>query len=220
MVLTHLPVNLDDPVLAAFFDRLQCIYAAMDRQYTEVAKHYGFHCDGCEDNCCRTRFYHHTYLEYLDIHSGLNKLGLQRQREIQSRAALVCRETAKADEKAMPVRLMCPLNSDGRCTLYRHRPMICRLHGISHELRKPGQNVIRGPGCRMFDLQCSDKRYLRFDRTPFYFEMAKLESELKQAVGLSGRVKMTIAEMIVSRFQRSDGGGQKSEDVGQRIEIF
>ena len=88
--------------------------------------------------------------------------------------------------------------------------MICRLHGISHELRKPGQNIIRGPGCGMFDRGCSDKSYLKFDRTPFYFEMAKLESELKQAVDLSGRVKMTIAEMIVSACQRSDDGGQKS----------
>ena len=199
MVLTHLPINLDDPNLTAFFDRLQCIFAVMDRQYAEAAKHYGFHCNGCEDNCCRTRFYHHTYLEYLYIHAGLNKLGHQRQRELQSRAAMVCRETEKADEKAMPVRLMCPLNFDGRCTLYRHRPMICRLHGISHELRKPGQNAIRGPGCRMFDLRCSNKSYRKFDRTPFYFEMARLESELKQAVGLSGRVKMTIAEMIIAR---------------------
>jgi hypothetical protein len=59
----------------------------------------------------------------------------------------------------------------------------------------------------MFDLQCSDKRYLKFDRTPFYFDMAKLENELKQAVGLSGRIKMTIAEMIVSRLQRSEDRG-------------
>jgi Fe-S-cluster containining protein len=197
--LTHPPVNLDDPILTAFFDRLQCIFAAMDGQYAEAAKHYGFRCEGCEDNCCRTRFNHHTYLEYLYIHAGLNKLGPQRQREIQSKAAVVCREIAKAGEKAMSVRLMCPLNSDGRCTLYTYRPMICRLHGISHELRKPGQNVIRGPGCGMFDRRCSNKRYRKFDRTPFYYEMAKLESELKQAVGLSGRVKMTIAEMMVSR---------------------
>jgi len=211
MILTHPPVNLDDPILTAFFNRLQCIFAVMDRQYAEAAKHYEFHCSGCEENCCRTRFYHHTYLEYLYIHAGLNKLDPQRQREMQSRAAVVCRETAKADEKAMSVRLMCPLNSDGRCTLYTYRPMICRLHGISHELRKPGQNIIRGPGCGMFDLRCSDKRYLKFDRTPFYLEMAKLESELKQAVGLSGRIKMTIAEMIVSRLQRSDDGRQRSE---------
>jgi Fe-S-cluster containining protein len=199
MVLKHLPVNLDDPGLTAFFDRLQDIFAAMDRQYTVAAKYYGFHCNGCEDNCCRTRFYHHTYLEYLYIHAGLNKLDHQRQRDIQSRAAVVCRETVKADEKVMSARLMCPLNSDELCTLYTYRPMICRLHGVSHELRKPGQNVIRGPGCGMFDLRCSNQSYLKFDRTPFYFEMAKLESELKQAVGLSGRVKMTIAEMIIAR---------------------
>ena len=207
MVLTHPPVDLDDPRLTAFYDRLQRIFATMDRQYAEVANYYGFHCNGCEDNCCRTRFYHHTYLEFLYIHAGLKKLGHQRLREIQSRAALVCRETAKADEKAMPVRRMCPLNFDGRCALYTYRPMICRLHGISHELRKPGQNIIRGSGCGMFELGCSDKSYLKFDRTPFYFEMAKLESELKQAVDLSGRVKMTIAEMIVSGCQRSDDGG-------------
>jgi len=196
--LTHHPVNFDDSRLTVFFDRLQRIFAAMDRQYAEAANHYGFHCNGCEDNCCRTRFYHHTYLEYLYIHAGLNKLGRQRLGEIQSRAALVCRETAEADEKAMPVRLMCPLNFDGRCTLYAYRPMICRLHGISHELRKPGQNIILGPGCGMFDLRCSDKSYLKFDRTPFYFEMAKLENELKQAVDLSGRVKMSIAEIITA----------------------
>ena len=165
-ILMHLPVNLNDPVLTAFFDRLQLTFADMDRQYGTAAEYYKFHCNGCEDNCCRTRFYHHTYLEYLYIHAGLNKLGPQIQQEIQSRAAVVCRETAKADEKTMPVRLMCPLNFDGRCILYRHRPMICRLHGVSHELRKPGQNVIRGPGCKMFDLRCSDKGYRKFDRTP------------------------------------------------------
>ena len=195
----HLPVNLDDQNLSIFFDRLQRLFGAMDRQYTLTATYYGFHCNGCEDSCCRTRFYHHTYLEYLYLRAGLNQLSLPRQREIQSRAVEVCRGTANTDEKATPVRRMCPLNFDGLCTLYAYRPMICRLHGISHELRKPGQNTIRGPGCGMFDLRCSNMKYRKFDRTPFYFEMAKLESELKAAVGLSGRVKMTIAEMIIAR---------------------
>lgn len=196
--MTHLPGNIDDPILADFFDRLHSIFTAMDRCYTEAAEHYGFHCRGCEDNCCRTRFYHHTYLEYLYIHAGLNKLTHQKKQEVQSRAALICRQAEKADERTTPVRLMCPLNSDGLCTLYIYRPMICRLHGIPHELRKPGQNVTRGPGCGMFAVQCSSKSYREFDRTPFYFEMAKLESELKQSAGLSGRIKMTIAEMIIA----------------------
>ena len=195
----HLPVNLNDSVLTPFFDRLQSTFADMDRQYGTAAEYYGFHCNGCEDNCCRTRFYHHTYLEFLYIHAGLNELAQQKKQEVQSRAALVCRKVEKADEKVTPVRQMCPLNFDGLCVLYRYRPMICRLHGIPHELRKPGQNAIRGPGCGMFAVQCSDRRYRKFDRTPFYFAMAKLESELKLAVGLSGKIKMTVAKIIASQ---------------------
>lgn len=196
--MTHLSVSLDSPILADFFDRLQSVFADMDRGYAEAAEHYGFRCNGCEDNCCRTRFYHHTYLEYLYIHTGLNKLTHQKKQEVQSKATRVCRQLEKADEKAISVRLMCPLNSNGLCTLYIYRPMICRLHGIPHELRKPGQNAIRGPGCGMFAVQCPNKSYREFDRTLFYFEMAKLESELKQAAGLSGKIKMTIAEMIIA----------------------
>ena len=129
----------------------------------------------------------------------MDTLDLPKRQEIQSRAAWVCRETAMADRKESPVRLMCPLNFDGHCTLYAYRPMICRLHGISHELRRPGQTVIRGSGCGMFDLRCSTQRYRKFDRTPFYFSMAKAEGEFKQAIGLSDRIKMTIAEMIIAR---------------------
>jgi len=215
---THFPVNVDDPIAISFFDRLRDIFADMDRQYAEAAKHYGFHCNGCEDNCCRTRFFHHTYLEIFYIHAGLNALDLARRQEIQSRAAWVCRETAKAHQKERPVRLMCPLNSDGHCTLYAYRPMICRLHGISHELRKPGQNAIRGSGCGMFDLRCSNQNYRKFDRTPFYFAMAKVEGEFKQAVGLSGRIKMTIAEMIMAACQKSEVRGRMTEDRGQMTE--
>ena len=196
--MTLFKFNLDDSIFTPYLGRLQGIFANMDQQYAEAAKHYGFHCNGCEDNCCRTRFYHHTYLEFLYIQAGLNILDLQRRRDIQAKAAWVCRETAKADQKGMPLRLMCPLNIDERCSLYPYRPMICRLHGIAHELRKPGHNVIRGSGCGIFDLRCSNQGYRKFDRTPFYFEVASLEREFKRAVGLTDRIKMTIAEMIIA----------------------
>ena len=189
---------LDDPVLTGFFNRLESIFVAMDRQYVEVAKHYGFECSGCEDNCCRTHFYHHTFLEFLYIHAGLNKLGPYRKGELQSKAVRVCHEAAIAHAKARPVKLMCPLNSKDLCTLYAHRPMICRLHGIPHQLRRPSRNITRGPGCETFELRAAQKGCRELDRTPFYFEMAKLEKELRQALDLSGRVKMTIAEMIVA----------------------
>jgi Fe-S-cluster containining protein len=205
----------------AFFDRLQYIYADMDRKYGIAAQSYGFQCRGCQDNCCLTRFYHHTYLEYLLIHRGFDNLDLPDQHAIRAKAEEVRRQTELADNNGVPVQLMCPLNNDGMCTLYHYRPMICRLHGIPHELQKPGQPVVHGPGCGLFDEQCSGKPYYKFDRTQFYFEIARLENEFKQAAGLTGRIKLTIAEMITefgSRTRRRpigrDYAAAKDAEVG------
>jgi len=189
--------SFDSPQFLSYFERLQKIFGDMDRSYDIAAQSYGFQCRGCEDNCCRTRFYHHTYLEYLFLRQGFDSLDASQQRELHKEADNVCRQTELADNQGRAVRLMCPLNKDGMCTIYAFRPMICRLHGIPHELQKPGQPVIQGPGCGAFDQQCSAKPYFKFDRTRFYFEMARLENEFKQAAGLNGRVRMTIAEMIL-----------------------
>lgn len=186
----------------SFLDRLRAIYIGMDQKYAEAADFYGFYCRGCQDNCCFTRFYHHTFLEYLYLLEGYNTLENEKQVEVKSRAREVCRKTEEADEKGRTVRLMCPLNFDGLCILYSHRPMICRLHGIPHELhRPPGRNAMYGPGCPTFTKQCRDKGYFKFDRTPFYIELAELEKELRQAVDMRGKIKMTIAQMI-SDFQQ------------------
>ena len=99
----------------------------------------------------------------------------------------------------MPVRLWCPLNDDGLCTLYHFRPMICRLHGIPHELQKPGQSPVYGPGCETFDRRCGHKGYLKFDRTPFYRQVAMLEQEVKRAMGFDGKIRMSVAEMILKK---------------------
>jgi Fe-S-cluster containining protein len=191
------PAKLDDETLHVYFDRLRQIFAGMDRKYNQAAAHYGFQCTGCEDNCCRTRFHHHTYLEFLYIRDGFDKLEPSARHAIRARAEAVCRRTAQAQKKGPAERRMCPLNDAGLCRLYPYRPMICRLHGIPHELQIPGRPVSYGPGCGVFDEQCSGRPYFRFDRTPFYSEMAGLESEFKQAIGLTGRIKLTIAEMIM-----------------------
>ena len=36
-----------------------------------------------------------------------------------------------------------------------------------------------------------------FDRTPFYTRLAALESEFRDSAGLSRRIKLTLAEMLV-----------------------
>lgn len=168
--------------------QLKSLYAKMDEAYRKAADHYGFVCEGCEDNCCRTRFYHHTLVEFLYLASGWIALEEERRAVITARALEVCREGA--------VRRMCPLNEEGRCVLYAYRPMICRLHGLPHELRRPGMQPAFGPGCGEFDARCGGKRYFQMDRTPHYFELARLERELRRFLGCDEKFKKTVAEML------------------------
>jgi hypothetical protein len=186
------------PIDTAFIERLKQIYTAMDSAYQQAADSYEFTCDGCRDNCCRTRFHHHTMIEYIFMVKGLNTLTRKKRNEVQSRALTVVDETTRADSGAEVVRLMCPLNFDELCILYPYRPMICRLHGIPHELKKPGQKPVYGPGCETFNRRCGHKDDLKFDRTPFYREMAMLEQEVKQALAFDGKIRMTVAKMILS----------------------
>ncbi len=180
-----------------FFNRLKKIYAAMDEGYNKVAEGYGFDCRGCQDNCCMTRFYHHTYLEYFYLIEGFRTLADAIQKTAVEKAENIRAEMQRSDNDGEPFRFMCPLNMDGLCILYAYRPMICRLHGIPHELRKPGQTPVMGPGCEAFVSQCKDMAYIRFDRTPFYVEMSKAEYELKLAAGLQEKFRYTIAEMLL-----------------------
>jgi Fe-S-cluster containining protein len=181
-----------------FMERLESLYKKMDEKYSETANHYGFNCGGCEDNCCFTRFYHHTFIEYFYILKGFKMLGDGNRIEIGEKAAIVCRQTTELENSGMPVRLLCPLNYQGLCALYSYRPMICRLHGIPHELVIPGREKTAGSGCGEFISRCGEKKYIAFDRTPFYAEMAGLEREFKTLFGISEKIKLTVAGMLTS----------------------
>ena len=189
-------ISSTEDCLSLFLPKLKSVYANMDRQYETVAAGYGFVCRGCEESCCRTRFYHHTLLEFLYIREGFNTFALDKKWQVGNRAKTVNAISAVADRKGIPVKEMCPLNFEGRCILYAYRPMICRLHGIPHELHRPDKGIQFHPGCHIFDDQCKESSYSRFDRTPFYVEMAGLERELKATVGITQKLKMTVAEML------------------------
>ena len=178
-----------------FFERLAALYAEMDQAYEDTAAAYGFNCRGCADNCCQTRFYHHTHIETVYLLAGFNKLAADRQKEIYHRA----REVAAARRGNAPGanRLMCPANINGWCALYLYRPMICRLHGLPHELRLPGKPKTYGPGCGEFENVCGEKPYAPFDRTPFYAQMARLEQTFRAHGGIKTRLKKTVAQMLV-----------------------
>lgn len=177
--------------------RVIALFQQMDRAYSDTARNLGFVCNGCKDNCCMTRFFHHTLLEYLFLKDGLGGLAPEVLVEVRSRARSVVKQTAAMEGGDDPVKIMCPLNEAGRCMLYAHRPMICRLHGIAHMLRRPDGQVRTGPGCDDFYAQCGPSPDLELDRTPLYVAMAKMEQELRQVLGFNGKIRMTIAEMVI-----------------------
>lgn len=189
---------MTDTLHTPFFKRLSTLYANMDRAWTAAAGHYGFHCQGCVDNCCETEFYHHTHMEKHYLLAGMKTLDPETAEKILARAATACQQRDHARRAGEAIRVMCPLNAEGLCLLYDFRPMICRLHGIPHELRRPGSPAIQGPGCAAGDPLFSATGYHTFDRTPFYSDMAHLEMEYRTTIETPGKIRETIAEMLLN----------------------
>lgn len=178
-----------------FFCRLAEIYRAIDTAYHNAQMYYKFSCIGCVDNCCVTKFYHHTLIEELYLSEGLKVLDEKTRKSLISRAKEVIDIHKSSPED---VRIMCPANENGLCILYEYRPMICRIHGVPYELHKMDLTVEHGEGCHMFIAKNADKpKGCRVDRTRFYFAMADLEKEVREYFNFPGRYKKTTAEMIL-----------------------
>lgn len=173
------------------------LFQRMDQAYDQSAEQSGFACSGCRDNCCLTRFHHHTLIEVLSIHSGLRVLPVDRRRRIRENAESALKKMAELQRRQEPISVMCPLNEKERCVLYEQRPMICRLHGIPHALRRPDGRTQTGPGCDDFYRQCGRDAAALLDRTPLYMAMADLEHRLREKLNYRQKIKMTVAEIIV-----------------------
>ncbi len=192
---------LSDASLAVFFEKLKALFSSMDEKYAKAAAHYGFVCDGCDDNCCLTRFHHHTFLEFFCLKKAIEELPDNLRKQALEKAKDVVVAHAEADKDEGAVRIMCPVNFEGRCAVYENRPMICRLHGIPSELKPPGglgsARLIVMPGCDAFSRQCESMNYRPFDRTQFYLKLSALENEFKKSLGLDRKIKMTVAQIVL-----------------------
>jgi hypothetical protein len=164
----------------------------MDQAFSALASFYDFECKGCDDNCCTTHFYHYTMAEKLYLFHGLSTLNLSERAEALQRAQRMCAPDAQSN-------YLCPVNVNGRCTLYSYRTMICRLHGLPYLMIRPDGKGGEGPGCAKFERERTEKGrpYRRIDRTPFYQELAFLERKIRQELSVQERSKKTIAEMLV-----------------------
>jgi len=183
------------------FKQLKSLYGSMDAEYTKVAKQYEFQCKGCKDNCCKTLFYHHTYIEYLYLLKGFEKVNKSKQKQIINNCILVSKEHQKVATNKKTHKIMCPLNYDNLCILYEFRPMICRLHGIPSEFTHPTHKIIYSPGCASGTLLFKDKGYILFERTPYYQKLAELEKQFRQKKKLVKKIKKTVAQMLINRHE-------------------
>jgi Fe-S-cluster containining protein len=198
--------------LSGFMKRLRELYAAMDAAYDEAAGSAGFECTGCRDNCCLTRFYHHTYIECLYLLEGVAQLPPSSLRAVRTAARRLERRGLRMESEGCEVRLMCPLNGEGRCRVYAHRPMICRLHGIPHILRPPGRSPVAGPGCEAFDRQCAGRDVKPLDRTPHYVELARLERDLRRELETRRKIRLTVAGVLLCEELEVLGGSIVAPD--------
>lgn len=127
---------------------------------------------------------------------GMDTLDEESEEKVVNRARIARQAVSGTNNDDRTLLSLCPLNFEGRCILYAYRPMICRLHGIPHEIHQPGKGIIKGSGCKTFDTRCRQKSYYPFDRTPFYLELAELEKAFKQHAGIRHKLKLTVAQII------------------------
>jgi len=184
------------PELAA---KIADLYDRMEKAYDIVARQLDFTCDGCPDNCCDSYFQHHTYIEWAYLWAGLMELAPDRRKEIEHRAveyAAACERALARDERP---QVMCPLNEEGRCGLYKQRLMICRMHGVPSSLTFPNGKMQRFPGCfRCQEIVGERQAVPTVERAPLFRGLAALEQEfLGPLQGELPKVKKTIADMIL-----------------------
>ncbi len=181
--------------ISPLLERLRFIFAGMDAAYDTAAAHYGFSCSGCEDNCCTQRFFHYTLAEFFYLLEGVKSLDEERRAEALLRAREVTDAYEREAESGEMLPLMCPLNFEGLCSVYEYRPMICRAHGLPHKFRRHDGEYQEGGGCHGFDAEVIPD--IRIDRTGFYHELAALEKELRQELGVVGKYRRTTAQMLM-----------------------
>ncbi len=188
---------------------LEEIYDLLQKEYERAAAELDFSCTGCDDNCCDSYFRHHTYIEWCYFREGLEELSDERREEVTMRAEKYLTACKEAEAAGRRPQIPCPLLECGRCSLYKHRLLVCRTHGVPAVIVRPDSKRLQFPGCFRCQERVEQVRTKAasasastpfVNRTPFLIRLAKLEDELLQGKRtLLPKVKLTIAEMIVQK---------------------
>lgn len=173
------------------------LYCRIDRVYGTVADRVGLTCAACDGvRCCTVDLTLHTSVEMHCLKLGYSALEPSLRAEVLQRCRTII--AAKDDDPwGEPYRnAVCALNFDGKCVLYSHRPMICRLAGIPHVIVRPDGNRIESGGCSHYQTHIGPLHPSeRIDRTEFYRIMAQFEMATVQETG-TRTVPCTVAETL------------------------
>lgn len=183
--------------IGKYLDGFYEVYGEIDHAYKESAVYYGFSCKGCEENCCDTVFYHYSLVEYFGLLEGFARLAEDLKDRSLERARAYVRELNRHRGKESLIRIMCPLNYDGLCSVYENRPLICRIHGLPGELHHPVKGREGFEGCSRFGRTNEKDGEKVIDRTLFYTRIATLENQLRREMGYLIKFRKTIAEMLI-----------------------
>lgn len=185
---------------AQAFRKLAHLYTEMQDLYQRHATALGLTCDGCTQNCCTSYFQHHTYIEWAYLIHGLHTLPEAERALYTERAQAYVHQATHDLSSGQRPAIMCPVNNDGRCGMYQHRLMICRLHGVPNRLRYPNGRILDFPGCYRSQELCADQLEISvLDRTVLYTRLMELEMQFvgPNRIRSLPRVDQTLAEMIV-----------------------
>ena len=184
----------------SLFAKLSILYGEMAAAYNDVASQLELSCTGCPHNCCTSYFLHHTHIEWAYLWDGLNRCDNEKRKGFVQNAADYVRRAGPLLAKGIPPKIMCPLNEDGRCQLYDHRLMICRMHGVPSSFIGPDGQKRSFPGCKTCQaLYAGLSTVPVLDRTDFYQRLAELERQWVQGASQPlPRVKLTLAEMVAN----------------------
>ncbi|MGH9403145.1 MAG: YkgJ family cysteine cluster protein [Terriglobia bacterium] len=194
------------------YDEFLLMAAGWEEEFTRSRKLHGakIHCGkGCCD-CC-SQMFQITEVEAAYISSAVKKLPQNRQSELGARAReyLTQREKLLANRNvpdawgALPppgLRLPCPALEDGACSIYDHRPMICRKYGIPlYSPQKPDRifacELNFQPGEEIID---SDLVQIH---TKLYVRWAGVQADYNRRGGRRDPKPLTVARAILEDFE-------------------
>jgi len=185
-------------------EKLRILYEDMEDSYDVVADKLGHGCQGCPDNCCDSYFVHHTYVEWAYLWQGVSTLSDDRQAALLVRAQAYELEAQKQVSNGRRPKIMCPLNEDGKCSLYSYRLMVCRTHGVPASMIRPDGKKLSFPGCFRCQNLVEQKGFEEkeipvMERTELLRRLVMLEQEfLEGKRHLAPKVKRTIAAMLIN----------------------